>query len=86
MKSIKDFIQDNFPELLLALIGVCLVIVLLLSIRWHDDTTAGWARSSITAVIVGITTLINAIKQPKPNGTATITTTTTADKPTEEKK
>ena len=76
----RDFVQTNFPELLLSLIAVGLVIVLVFSIHWHDDTTAAWARSSIGAVIVGITTLINSMKQPKPNGSITTTTHTDSTK------
>jgi len=75
MSGIKDFVQTNFPELLLTLILVATVIVLLASIHWHDDTTAAWARSLIGAIVVGITTLINSLKQPKPNGTVTSTST-----------
>lgn len=79
----KDFIQNNFPELLLSLIIVVLAVVLLFCIHWHDESAANWARNTIGAVIVGITTLINSLKQPKPNGSMNVETH--EDKPKETK-
>lgn len=82
----KDFIQSNFPELLLATILLILAAVLLFCIHWHADHAAEWAMTTITSVIVGLSTLINSIRQPKPNGTSTVTTTITPEPvPTKDK-
>ena len=77
--KMKDFIQTNFPELLLTLIIIALVVVLLFAIHWHDDSTASWARTSIAGVILSIATLFNSLKQPRPNGTSTVTNTNTPE-------
>ncbi len=84
MKDVGNFIQTNFGELLLALIIVGLVFVLIMSIHWHDDSTAAWARGAISGVILSIATLLSKLKMPEPNGTVTMTTTT--DKSEEDKK
>jgi hypothetical protein len=82
----KDFLQNNFPELLLSGVIIVLAIVLLFSVHWHDETTASWARNTIGAVIVGISTLLNALKQPRANGTTSITEKHEDPKPEVKKK
>jgi hypothetical protein len=73
----KDFIQTNFAELLLLVILLALMICLLFFIHWHDNTASTWAMNTIGAVIVAMTTLINSLKRPLPNGSVTETVSTT---------
>lgn len=72
---LRDFVQTNFAELLLSVIILIIAIVLCFCIHLHADEVAKWCMATITAVIMGLLTLLNSIKQPKPNGTTTVSET-----------
>ena len=75
----KDFIQKNFPELLLTLIILVLGIILVLAIHWHDPETIAWCQNLIGGIVLALTAVLNSLKAPHtsgPNSTVISTETT----------
>lgn len=64
----KEFLQNNFPEFVLTLFFVIVGVILIFSIHWHDNEAGKWCMNTMTAIIVGLTAILNSIRQPKPNG------------------
>lgn len=72
----KDFIQKNFPELLLTVLMGATVIVMLFAIHWHDDSTIKWCEGFIGGLAYSLTTSINSMRAAHavtPNTTVTST-------------
>ena len=79
----KDFLQKNFPELLLTLILLVVGIVLICAIHWHDSETIQWCQNLIGGIVLALTAVLNSLKAPHASGPNSTVTSTESVKATD---
>ena len=76
----KDFIQKNFPELLLTFLILIIGIVMLFSIHWHADHSVTWCEGMIAGIVLALTTTLNSLRAPHASGpNSTVSTLTSTE-------